>query len=59
MAHENSRDVRQSSLREVYGFLVRPNPVVKKLAKGLGFMAPLLTNLLGSKDIKLDRDICV
>jgi hypothetical protein len=56
MAHENSREVRLSTLREVYGFLIRPNPVIKKFAKGLGFMAPLLTNLLGSKTIKLDRD---
>ena len=56
MAHEKSRQIRQSTLREMYGFLVRPNPVVKKLTKGLGFLSPLLTNLLSSKDIKLDRD---
>ncbi len=56
MAHENTRQVRQSFLREVYGFLIRPNPVIKKVSIGLGFMAPILSSWLGTKDIKLDRD---
>lgn len=56
MAHEKSRAVRLAAVQAIYAILVRPNSVVTKLAKGLGFLSPLLTNLLGSRDIKVDRN---
>ena len=40
IAHENSRAVRLSNIREEYAILVRPNPLIKRIAKGLGFLAP-------------------
>ncbi len=56
MAHENTRDVRLAAVQAIYAILIRPNPVIKRVAKGLSFMAPHLSNWLGTKDIKLDRD---
>ena len=52
LAHENTREIRQGSLTEVYALIVHPNPAVKKAAKGLGFMSSLLTKLLGTAEVK-------
>jgi len=52
LAHENTREIRQDSLNEVYALIVQPNPVVKKAAKGLGFMSASLTKLLGTAEAK-------
>ncbi len=57
MAHEKSRAVRLDVVQAIYAILIRPNPVIRKVAKGLSFMAPLLSNWLGTKNIKLDREI--
>jgi hypothetical protein len=52
LAHENTRDIRQKALSEVYALIVRPNPALKKIAGGLGFMSSFLTKLLGTADIR-------
>jgi len=51
-AHEATRDIRQKTLIESYAILVKPNPLFKKVAKGLGFLSPFLTNLLNTGEIK-------
>ena len=51
-AHENTREIRQNTLLESYAILVKPNPVIKKVAKGLGFLTSLLTSWLKTEDIK-------
>ncbi|MCD6423909.1 MAG: hypothetical protein J7L35_00240 [Anaerolineales bacterium] len=52
LAHENTREIRQDSLNEVYALIVQPNPAIKKAVKGLGFMSSLLTKLLGTAESK-------
>ncbi|MCK5795462.1 MAG: hypothetical protein KAH12_12185 [Anaerolineales bacterium] len=52
LAHENSREIRQSSLNEIYGLIVRPNPTIKKVAGGFGFLSSFLTRLLGTSEVK-------
>ena len=52
LAHENTRKIRQDSINEVYALIVQPNPAVKKVAKGFGFMSSLLTKLLGTAEVK-------
>ncbi len=52
LAHENTREIRQKALNEVYALIVQPNPALKKVTKGLGFLAGLLTKLLGTADAR-------
>ncbi|MEE8356831.1 MAG: hypothetical protein V3R33_05935 [Anaerolineales bacterium] len=51
-AHEQTREIRQDSINEIYGLIVRPNPAIKRIAKGLGFLSSLLTKLLFTSEIK-------
>ena len=51
LAHENSREIRHESLSEIYALVVQPNPAVKKITKGLGFLSSMLTKLLGTAEI--------
>ena len=51
-AHEKNREIRQVSLDEIYGLIVNPNPVIKIIARGLGFLSSFLTRLLGTSEIK-------
>jgi len=51
-AHENTREVRQDSINEIYAMIVRPNPAIKRIASGLGFFSQFLTNLLSTSEIK-------
>lgn len=57
LAHENSREIRLESLKEIYALIVQPNPAVKKAAKGLGFMGSLLTRLLSTAEIREIEEI--
>ena len=52
LAHENTREIRRDSLNEVYALIIQPNPAIKKVVKGLGFMSSLLTKLLGTAEVK-------
>lgn len=52
LAHENSREIRKSSLDEIYGLIVRPNPAIKIITKGLGFLSSLLTRMLSTSEVK-------
>jgi hypothetical protein len=52
LAHENTRAVRLSNIREEYAILVRPNPLIKRIAKGLGFLAPALIKLLKTAEVR-------
>ena len=51
LAHENTREIRQDSLNEVYALIVQPNPAIKKVVEGLGFLSALLTKLLGTAKV--------
>ena len=51
-AHENTREVRQDSINEIYAMIVRPNPAIRRIASGLGFLSQFLTNLLSTSEIK-------
>ncbi|GEM_PF-1342837 len=52
LAHENSREIRQESLSEIYALIVQPNTMVKKVTKGLGFLSSILTRWLGTAEIR-------
>lgn len=52
LAHENTREVRQDSINEIYAMIVRPNPAIRRIASGLGFLSQFLTNLLSTSEIK-------
>ncbi len=56
LAHEKTREIRTAALKELYGIIVKPNPVIRKVAKGLGFLAPHLTKLVGTSEVKIIRD---
>jgi len=51
-AHENSREIRQEALIETHAIIVKPNPAVKRIVKGLGFLDQLLEKWLGTSEIK-------
>jgi len=51
-AHENSREIRQEALIETYAIIVKPNPAMKRIVKGLGFLDLLLEKWLGTSEIK-------
>jgi hypothetical protein len=55
-AHEKTREIRTAALKDIYGIIVKPNPVKQKVTKGLGFLAPHLTKLLGTSEVKIIRD---
>jgi hypothetical protein len=52
LAHENSREIRQESLSDIYALVVQPNKMVKKVTKGLGFLSSILTRWLGTGEIR-------
>ncbi len=56
LAHENSRDIRHKTLAEIYGMIVKPNPAMKRIVKGLGFLAPLFQRILKTTDVNEIRD---
>ena len=51
LAHENSREIRQESLSDIYALIVQPNPAVKKVTKRMRFMSSILTRWLGTAEI--------
>jgi len=51
-AHEKTREIRTAALKDIYGIIVKPNLVIRKVVKGLGFLAPHLTRLLGTSEVK-------
>jgi len=51
LAHENSREIRQDSLSDIYALIVQPNTLVKKVTKGLSFLSSILTKWLGTDEI--------
>ncbi len=51
-AHENTREVRQKTLLESYAILVKLNPVIMRVAKGLEFLSPLLTSWLKTAQVR-------
>jgi hypothetical protein len=55
-AHEKTREIRPAALKDIYGIIVKPNPVIRKVVKGLGFLAPHLTRLLGTSEVKVNRN---
>jgi len=52
LAHENSREIRQESISDIYALIVQPNTAVKKVTKGLGFLSSILTRWLGTAEIR-------
>lgn len=52
LAHENSREIRQESLSDIYALIVQPNTAEKKVTKGLGFLSSILTRWLGTAEIR-------
>lgn len=56
-AHENTRDIRLASMDEIYAIIVKLNPAVKAVTKGLGFLSSILTKLLNTSEIKEFREI--
>ncbi|MFV1950317.1 MAG: hypothetical protein ACC633_10375 [Anaerolineales bacterium] len=51
-AHENTREIRQEALIEIYAIIIKPNPAVKRIFKGLGFLSQLLTKWLGTSETR-------
>ncbi len=51
-AHENTREIRQEALIEIYAIIIKSNPAVKRIFKGLGFLSQLLTKWLGTSEIR-------
>jgi hypothetical protein len=51
-AHENTREIRQEALIETYAIIVKPNPAMKRIVKGLGFLTRLLEKWLGTSKIR-------
>ena len=52
LAHENTREIRQQYLSEIYALVVQPNPAVKKVTRALGFLSSPLTRWLGTAEIR-------
>jgi hypothetical protein len=52
LAHENTREARQRALIESYAIIVKPNPAMKRIVKGLSFLAPILQRWLDTSDIR-------
>jgi len=52
LAHENSREIRQESLSDIYALIVQPNTMVKKVTKSLGFLSSIFTKWLGTAEIR-------
>ncbi len=52
LAHENSREIRQESLSDIYALIVQPNTMVKKVTKSLGFLSSIFTRWLGTAEIR-------
>ncbi len=50
--HENTREIRQEALIETYAIIVKLNPAVKRIVKGLGFLTQLLEKWLGTSKMK-------
>ena len=50
-AHENTRVIRQKALIETYAIIVKPNPAVKRIVKGLGFLSQFFTKWLDTSEI--------
>jgi len=51
MAHERTREIRASSLRDIYGLYLKPTTAKIKLVKGAGFLKPSLGKLLGTRQV--------
>lgn len=51
-AHENTREIRQEALIEIYAIIIKSNPAVKRIFKGLGFLSQLLTKWLGTSETR-------
>lgn len=54
MAHENTRDIRQTAVKEIYSLYLKPDPWKSRLVKTLGFLAPILTRWL---DTSTEKDL--
>jgi len=52
LAHENSREIRQESLSDIYALIVQPNTTVKKVTMSLGFLSSIFTKWLGTAEIR-------
>jgi hypothetical protein len=52
MAHENSRNLRNEYLSEVYSLIVQAKPNLKKVGRTLGFTSSWLTKLLKTAEVK-------
>ena len=52
LAHENSREIRQESLSDIYSLIVQPNTTVKKVTKSLGFLSSIFTRWFGTAEIR-------
>ncbi len=55
MAHENTRDIRQTAVKEIYSLYLKLDPWKHRLVKALGFLAPILARWLDTstgKDLK-------
>ena len=54
MAHENSRDIRQTAVKEIYSIYLKPDPWKSRLVKMLGFLVPILARWL---DTSTEKDL--
>jgi hypothetical protein len=50
--HELTRDIRTSSLNEIYGLIVKPDPSKPLIAKGLAKLESVFTRLLNSANVQ-------
>ncbi|TFG49797.1 MAG: hypothetical protein E4H33_01515 [Anaerolineales bacterium] len=52
MAFENTREMRQAAISDIFAILVKPNPWVPKITRWLGFLTPRLSQWLGTSTEK-------
>jgi len=57
MAHENTREIRQDALGEVYSILVKPDHLTTRLTKALGFLQSFINHVVDTKHIKELNDL--
>ncbi|NQS91408.1 MAG: hypothetical protein HQ574_03280 [Chloroflexi bacterium] len=57
IAFENTREMRQAAISDIFAILVKPNPWIPKITRWLGFLTPRLSQWLGTSTEKPLTDL--
>ncbi len=52
LAHENSREIRQETITDIYALIVQQNKAVKKVIKSMGFLSSTFTKWFETSEIR-------